>query len=77
MPRFNTTGARMIGRDFFRHLKLLNGRTETVRTRWELNEAGQLVEHVFVWVEANDKAPQGTTGAPRGHRTTTSRRTQG
>lgn len=36
----------MIGRDFFKRLRLLNGRTETIKTRFELNQAGQLVEHV-------------------------------
>ena len=57
----------MIGRDFFRHLRLLNGRTETVRTRFELNEAGRLVEHVYLWVEANDKRPTGTAGSAQPH----------
>jgi hypothetical protein len=38
----------MIGRDFFRSLRLLNGRTETIKTRFELNENGRLVEHVYI-----------------------------
>ena len=38
----------MIGRDFCKTLRLLNGRSATIRTRFELNQAGQLVEHVTV-----------------------------
>jgi hypothetical protein len=38
---------RMIGRTFYRRLRLLNGSSETVTTRFEFDEAtGQLVEHV-------------------------------
>jgi hypothetical protein len=38
---------RMIGRTFYKRLRLLNGGSETVTTRFELDEAtGQLVEHV-------------------------------
>ena len=40
----------MIGRDFFRQLRLRDGRTETIRTRFELNDA-QLVEYVYMWVD--------------------------
>ena len=38
---------RMTGRTFYKRLRLLNGRSETVTTRFELDEAtGHLVEHV-------------------------------
>jgi hypothetical protein len=43
----------MIGRDFYKQLRLLNGRSETIRTRFELNQDGQLVEHVTL--ETHDK----------------------
>ena len=37
----------MIGRTFYKRLRLLNGSSETVTTRFELDEAtGQLIEHV-------------------------------
>jgi hypothetical protein len=37
----------MIGRTFYKRLRLLNGRSEIVTTRFELDEAtGQLVEHI-------------------------------
>jgi hypothetical protein len=55
----------MIGRDFFKRLRLLNGRSETVRTRFELNGAGRLVEHVVV--ETHD-APAPAPGTPPAHR---------
>ena len=38
----------MIGREFIKHLRLRHGGTETVRTRFELNKDGVLVEHVTV-----------------------------
>jgi hypothetical protein len=38
---------RMIGRTFYKRLRLLNGRSQTVTTRFELDEAtGLLVEHI-------------------------------
>jgi hypothetical protein len=41
------TMKRMIGRTFYKRLRLLNGESETVTTRFELDEAtGLLVEHV-------------------------------
>jgi hypothetical protein len=44
---------RMIGRTFYRRVRLLNGRSETVTTRFEIDEAtGQLVEHVTM--QTND-----------------------
>ncbi len=35
----------MIGREFRRRLRLLQGRSETITTRFELTAAGQRVEH--------------------------------
>jgi hypothetical protein len=61
----------MMGREFVKWLRLLHGRTESIKTRFELNTDGQLVEHVIV--ETHDgqsdpkalKAPR-ATGRPRG-----------
>ena len=36
----------MIGREFRKRLRLLRGRSETITTRFELTDQGQLVEHV-------------------------------
>ena len=36
----------MIGREFVKRLRLLHGRSETIKTRFELDKAGGLVEHV-------------------------------
>ena len=49
----NRRGNEMIGRDFVKRLRLLHGRSETVKTRFELDKAGRLVEHVTV--ETHDK----------------------
>lgn len=38
----------MIGREFVKRLRLLHGRSETIKTRFELDKAGGLVEHVTV-----------------------------
>jgi hypothetical protein len=38
----------MIGREFIKHLRLRHGGIETIRTRFELNKDGVLVEHVRV-----------------------------
>ena len=38
----------MIGREFVKHLRLRHGRIETIRTRFELNRVGALVEHITV-----------------------------
>ena len=43
----------MIGREFVKRLRLLYGRSETVKTRFELDKTGRLVEHVTV--ETHDK----------------------
>jgi hypothetical protein len=38
----------MIGREFTKNLRLRHGGIETIRTRFELNKDGALVEHVTV-----------------------------
>jgi hypothetical protein len=43
----------MMGRVFTKHLRLRHGRIETIRTRFELNKGGELVEHVTV--ETHDR----------------------
>ena len=43
----------MIGREFRRRLRLLQGRSETITTRFELTDAGHLVEHVSL--ETHDR----------------------
>jgi hypothetical protein len=43
----------MIGREFVKWLRLLQGRSESIKTRFELNKDGQLVEHVIV--ETHDR----------------------
>jgi hypothetical protein len=48
----------MIGRDFYKRLRLLNGRSETIRTRFELTHAGELVEHVTL--ETHDNPTPGS-----------------
>ena len=49
----NRRGNEMIGREFVKRLRLLHGRSETIKTRFELDKAGGLVEHVTV--ETHDK----------------------
>jgi hypothetical protein len=44
-----------IGREFVKHLRLLLGRSEIIRTRFQLNEQGKLVEHVSL--ETHDRLP--------------------
>jgi len=43
----------MIGRDFRKRRRLLYGRSETITTRYELDNAGRLVEHVTL--ETNER----------------------
>ena len=43
----------MIGREFRKRLRLLEGRSETITTRYELDKAGRLIEHVTL--ETNDR----------------------
>jgi hypothetical protein len=52
----------MIGREFIKRLRLLYGRSETIKTRYELDKAGRLVEHIVV--ETHDPPAPGTTGLP-------------
>lgn len=56
----------MIGRDFYKRLRLLNGRSETIRTRFEFNSAGRLVEHVTV--ETHDPPSARTSSSAQVHR---------
>ena len=43
----------MIGREFRRRLRLLQGRSETITTRFELTDTGHLVEHISM--ETHDR----------------------
>ena len=43
----------MIGREFRKRLRLLQGRSEIITTRFELTDAGHLVEHVSL--ETHDR----------------------
>jgi hypothetical protein len=43
----------MIGREFRRRVRLLQGRSETITTRFELTEGGRLVEHISL--ETHDR----------------------
>jgi hypothetical protein len=52
----------MIGREFRKRLRLLQGRSETITTRFELTDAGRLVEHVSL--ETHDRRT-GTRADPR------------
>jgi len=51
----------MIGREFRKRLRLLQGRSETITTRYELDKAGRLIEHVTL--ETNDRRT-GTLDTP-------------
>ena len=53
----------MIDREFTKRIRLLFGRHETIKTRFEL-DAGQLVEHVVL--ETHDR-PMGSLEAPAPH----------
>jgi hypothetical protein len=50
----------MIGREFVKRLRLLYGRSETIKTRFELQPGGKLVEHIEV--ETHDR-PGGSAPA--------------
>jgi hypothetical protein len=59
---------RIVGRTFYKRLRLPNGRSERVTTRFELDEAtGQLVEHITM--QTHEARLQGMAGrvarAPR------------
>jgi hypothetical protein len=46
----------VLGRDFLKRLRLLKGRSEIIRTRFELDESnGRLIEHVTL--ETHDQLP--------------------
>jgi hypothetical protein len=45
----------MLNQTLIKILRLLRGRSEIIRTRFELNELGVLVEHVSM--ETHDKLP--------------------
>jgi hypothetical protein len=63
---------RMIGRIFYKRLRLLNGRSETVTTRFELDEAtGRLIEHVTMqthWAPLEGTAAHPARAARRSSR---------
>jgi hypothetical protein len=56
----------MIDREFTKRIRLLNGRHETIKTKFQL-EAGQLVEHVELQTYDRpahaDKTPSAAPGA--------------
>jgi len=52
----------MIGREFRKRVRLLLGRSETITTRFELTDEGNLVEHVSL--ETHDRRT-GTREDPR------------
>ena len=54
----------MIGREFVKRLRLLHGRSETIRTRFELDKTGGLVEHVTL--ETHDKPSATPIATSRG-----------
>jgi hypothetical protein len=59
---------RIIGRTFYKRLRLPNGRLECVTTRFEVDEAtGQLVEHVTMQTHGArwDGGAERSTRAPR------------
>jgi hypothetical protein len=66
LARWDNTGERdhVIGREFIKKMKLLNGRSETIMNRYEMDKAGRLVEHVQL--ETHDR-PKGTLDAPAPH----------
>ena len=47
----------MIGREFRKRLRLVQGRSETITTRYELDKAGRLIEHVTL--ETNERRTGG------------------
>jgi hypothetical protein len=51
----------MIGREFTKRIRLLYGRHETIKTRYELSESG-LVEHVVL--ETFDRPTHTASDAP-------------
>lgn len=54
----------MLGKDFVRKLKLLNGREELVTTRWETTQ-DMLVEHITLEVPGRDIRTESTSNRLR------------
>jgi hypothetical protein len=62
----------MIGREFLKRLRLVGGRSETIRTRFELDGLGRLVEHVVI--ETHDRFAVVPENRVQVHRRPTSKR---
>jgi hypothetical protein len=69
----------LIGRELVKRLRLLDGRSEFIKTRFEVDFAGRLVEHVTL--ETHDRPACGWSGGsesaaaePQGHVRRTRRR---
>lgn len=54
----------MLGRDFVRKIRLLNGREELITTRWETTDAC-LVEHITLEVPGRDIRTESTSNRLR------------
>ena len=65
----------IIGRELVKRLRLLNGRSESIRTRFEVDAAGLFVEHVVV--ETHDQPTRGAAGSPQAHLRPTRGRAEG
>lgn len=63
----------MIGREFLKRLRLMGGRSETIRTRFELDGLGRLVEHVVL--ETHDRFAVDPQDRPQLHRRPIRKRT--
>jgi hypothetical protein len=63
----------MIGREFLKRLRLMGGRSETIRTRFELDGLGRLVEHVVI--ETHDRFALVPRDRPHLQRRLSSKRT--
>jgi len=64
----------MIGREFRKRVRLRHGRSETITTRYELDTAGHLIEHVTL--ETNERRT-GTLDMPQVYLWADRRRTSG
>ena len=49
----------MFGREFVKRLRLLHGRSATIRTRFELDKAAGLLEHVTVETHGRNRRRRG------------------
>ena len=54
----------MIGREFVKWLRLLQGRAESIKTRFELNKDGELVEHVILETHDRQNDPKASRAPP-------------